>query len=180
MLEALTTPRHIILATVLAIGVALPVVYATEVTADFKVAITDVERKITAIDKVVKRHTYELRDATARAPSDATRFLYRLTGKGGEVFYFEGPADPGGIDINQVAVELFMKKNRKFVSYDSAWAEVQGSGRTYLTRISGSRERKPCAISSQDRAACYRKSGTIAFFVARANGTSDDTSLTGR
>ena len=84
------------------------------------------ERKITAIDKVVKRHTYELRDATARAPSDATRSLYRLTGKGGEVFYFEGPADPGGIDINQVAVELFMKKNRKFVSYDSAWAEVQG------------------------------------------------------
>lgn len=79
MLGALTTPRHTILATVLAIGVALPVVYATEVTADSKVAITDVERKITAIDKVIKRHTYELRDATARVPSDATRSVYRLT-----------------------------------------------------------------------------------------------------
>jgi hypothetical protein len=48
-----------------------------------------------------------------------------MTGQKGEVFYFEGPADPSGIDINQVAVELFLKGNRTFVFYDSAWTEVQ-------------------------------------------------------
>jgi hypothetical protein len=117
--------RHAILATVLAIGGASLTVSATEPSGDPRVAIAEVEREISAVDKVIKRYTYELRDATRRTPSDASRSIYRMTGQQGEVFYFEGPADPSGIDINEVAVELFLKKNAKFVSYDSAWTDVQ-------------------------------------------------------
>lgn len=83
------------------------------------------ERKISTLDKVLKRHTYELRDESARTPTDASRQLYRMTGQKGERFYFEGPADPSGVDINQIAVELFLRKNKRFVSYDSAWTEME-------------------------------------------------------
>jgi hypothetical protein len=48
-----------------------------------------------------------------------------MTGQKGERFYFEGPANPGRVDVNQIAVELFLKKNKRFVSYDSAWTELQ-------------------------------------------------------
>jgi len=116
--------RYAIPLAVLAIVSASLVVNAAEPNGDSRRAIADMERKISTIDKVLKRHTYELRDTGAQ-PTDASRTVYRMTGQKGEVFYFEGPADPSGIDINQVAVELFLKKNKRFVSYDSAWTEVQ-------------------------------------------------------
>jgi hypothetical protein len=158
MLRALIVQTRTILGAVLAIGGASLVVNATEPSGDPRLAIADVERKISAIDRVVKRHTYEVRDATTRAPSDASRSIYRMTGQRGEVFYFEGPADPSGIDINQVAVELFLKKNRKFVAYDSAWTEVQAiwSGLSRANqRIARAKalrhfESKPGGVSSEE------------------------------
>jgi hypothetical protein len=125
MLRALTRPRRAALIAVLAIGAASLAANAAEPDADTRLAIADVERKISTIDKVLKRHTYELRDESARTPPDASRQLYRMTGQKGERFYFEGPADPTGVDINQIAVELFLKKNKRFISYESAWTEME-------------------------------------------------------
>jgi hypothetical protein len=75
MLRALIAPRHAILAAVLAIGGASLVVSATEPSGDSSVAIAEVERKISAVDKVIKRYTYELRDATRRANRCITFYL---------------------------------------------------------------------------------------------------------
>lgn len=125
MLRALTRPKNTVLVAVLAIGAASVAASAAEPDGDTRLAIADVERKISTLDKVLKRHTYELRDESARTPTDASRQLYRMTGQKGERFYFEGPADPSGVDINQIAVELFLRKNKRFVSYDSAWTEME-------------------------------------------------------
>jgi hypothetical protein len=145
-----------------------------EPNGDSRRAIADMERKISTIDKVLKRHTYELRDAGARTPTDASRTVYRMTGQEGEVFYFEGPADPSGIDINQVAVELFLKKNERFVSYDSAWTEIQAiwSG---LSQANQRIARAKVLRHFDSRpSACHRTSGKIAFAGAKASGTSDN------
>jgi hypothetical protein len=125
MLPALTRTRNAVLIAVLALGAASVAANAAEPDGDTRIAIADVERQISTTDKVLRRHTYELRDESARTPTDTSRRLYRLTGQKGERFYFEGPAEPRGVDINQIAVELFLKKNRIFVSYDSAWAEME-------------------------------------------------------
>ena len=150
--------RYTILAAVLAVAGSSLAVNATEPSGDSKFAIADVERKISGIDKVLKRYTYELRGANTPAPTDASRARYRMTGQKGEVFYFEGPADPGRIDVNEVAVELFLKKNPRFVSYDSAWAEVQAiwSGLSdtnqRIARAKALRhfDSRPSSVSSED------------------------------
>ncbi len=125
MLPALTRPRNAVLIAALAFGAASIAANAADPDGDTRIAIADVERQFGTIDKVLRRHTYELRDETAQRPTDTSRSLYRMTGQKGERFYFEGPAEPRGVDVNQIAVELFLKKNKIFVSYDSAWTEME-------------------------------------------------------
>jgi len=126
MVPILTSSRHAILAAASVIGVASLVVHGAEPNGDSAVAIAEVERKISAVDKVIMRYTFERVDPPAGVPADASRSVYRATGQKGERLFFEGPADPpSGIDGRQVAEELFFKGRKKFVFYDPAWIEVQ-------------------------------------------------------
>jgi hypothetical protein len=158
MLVSLITRKRKILATVLAIGAA-SLAGCAAMNGDSAFVIAELERKLGSIDEVLQRHTYELREAGASAPTDtSSRVLYRMTGQRGEVFYFEGPANPGTIDINRIADELFLKKNKQYVSQDSAWSEVQAiwSGLTETNqRIAKAKalrhfDARPSSVSTED------------------------------
>ena len=126
VVPVLISSRDTILAAALVIGLAPLIVHSADPNGDSAIAIAEAERKLSAVDKVIMRYTFERVDASAAVPADASRSVYRATGRKGERLFFEGPADPpSGINGQQVAEELFFKGRKKFTFYDSAWIELQ-------------------------------------------------------
>jgi len=115
---------------------------------------------------VSKRHTYELKDAGTPRPVHKSRALYRLSGPKGELLFVEGPADPHTSEVERIVTDLYQKKNKQYVSHDSAWIEVQAmwSGLTWdnqqIAEAKALREfdSKPSSASSSDWDYRFRKS----------------------
>lgn len=133
MLRKLITPPRAVFAGFLAIAAALLAFVATERSGDPEAVIAEVERKISAIDTILARHTYELKDAGTPKPADRSRALYRLSGPKGELLLVEGPADPNTSEVEQIVADLYQKKNKHYISHSSAWTEAQAiwSGLTW-------------------------------------------------
>lgn len=136
MIRALITTPRAIFAGLLAIVAAAFAFAATERSGDPASAVADVEQKLGTADAVLRRHTYELKDAGTPKPADKSRALYRLSGPKGELLFVEGPSDPNIPEVERIVRELYEKKNKQYVAHDSAWTEIQSawSGLTWGNR----------------------------------------------
>lgn len=125
MPRTLFTRPRVIFASLLAIGAASLTFIATERKGDPQVVIAEVERQINAIEVIISRHTYQVKNADSPKPADKSRALYELSGPKGERLVVEGPATPSTSEIERIVWQLHQTERKQYVSLDSAWTEVQ-------------------------------------------------------
>ncbi len=94
---------------------------------DPQAVIAEVDRQISEIERVLKRHTYELKEPGTPKPTDTSRALYRLSGPKGELLFMEGPADPNIPEVERIVGDLTQTGKKQYVSLDSAWSEMQSN-----------------------------------------------------
>ena len=75
MLQPLITRPRAIFAILMAIGAASLTLVAIERTGDPQAVLTEVEHQINAIDAILKRHTYVVKNANSPKPADRSRAL---------------------------------------------------------------------------------------------------------
>ena len=166
MLRTLITRPRIVFAGLLAIGAASLAFIATERRGDPQAVIVETERQISTIDTILKRHTYELKDAGSPKPADKSRALYRLSGPKGELLFVEGPADPNTSEVERIVADFYQKGNKQYVSHDSAWNEIQtiwagltwGNQQIAEAKALRQFDSKPSSASSYDWDYRFRKS----------------------
>jgi hypothetical protein len=125
MIRALITLPRAIFACLLALGAGVIAFVATERSGDPGSVLTGVERKINEIDALIKWYTYELKEAGS--PVGKSRTLYHFSGPKGELFFVEGPSGSDPSELKWLVDELYQKRNKRYVSYDWAWAEIEGA-----------------------------------------------------
>lgn len=91
---------------------------------DAQSAISEVDRRLTEIPAVIKRHTYERKSSNSEKPTDKTRALYELSVPNGEKLTVEGPSVSLTAEVERIIWELRKKDKTHNVDFTSVWDEV--------------------------------------------------------
>src|SRR5687768_16008368 len=77
------------------------------------------------ISGVVARHTFQLKDSSARTPDDAARSLYRMSGAKGELLFLEGPAGRGRAEVEHIFAKIYNSGWDRYLAQDSALSDLR-------------------------------------------------------